>query len=67
MVRTWERKHVKQTKFITIKLLRKYFHNSEHHILTNLTLKSSDTCLTYSWPHEPISPSEPNNLYFKLS
>lgn len=25
------------------------------------------THLTYSWPHEPISPSEPNSLYFKLS
>ena len=23
--------------------------------------------LTYSWPQEPISPSDPNNLYFKLS
>lgn len=23
--------------------------------------------LTYSWPHEPMSPSQPSNLYFKLS
>lgn len=47
-----------------------HFHTKRFHCKSQckpLSSKLYNAHLTYSWPHEPISPSEPSNLYFKLS